>query len=71
MYSYQPPVRRVAIGFAAVVMSALTIGVMVVLPSEIESESETGAVIATLLRGLEHPVKALHELQSSTSRKAG
>jgi hypothetical protein len=46
MNSYQPPAHRMAFGFAAVAMTALTIAVMVVLPARMESGSEANAMLA-------------------------
>ena len=46
MIEYTPPVPRIGFGVAAVVMSAITFGLMVVLPSALEQESSTLALRA-------------------------
>ena len=45
MNRYEPPFPRVAFGFAAVAMTAITIGVLVVLPSKMEPESQEFALL--------------------------
>jgi hypothetical protein len=46
MNRYEFPMPRAALGFAALAMSALTIGVLVVLPSRMESDSQAYALFA-------------------------
>ena len=46
MIHYNPPVPRVRFGMAAVVMSAVTFGLMVALPSGLEAQSSTLAMRA-------------------------
>jgi hypothetical protein len=46
MNRYESPAPRVAIGFAAVAMAALTMGAMVVLPSRMESDVSPDSVVA-------------------------
>jgi hypothetical protein len=46
LIEYNPPVPRVGFGVAAVVMSAITFSLMVVLPSALEQESSTLALRA-------------------------
>ena len=46
MNRYEFPTPRVAFGFAALAMSALTIGVLVILPSRMESDSQAYALFA-------------------------
>ena len=46
MNRYEFPTPRVAFGFAALAMTALTIGVLVVLPSRMESNSQAYALFA-------------------------
>lgn len=43
---YDPPVPRIGFGVAAVIMSALTMGLMVVLPSALEQEGSALAMRA-------------------------
>ena len=43
MYRYQPSTPRAAIGLAALAMTVLTIGIAVVLPSEMQSGGENVA----------------------------
>lgn len=47
MNRYQPDEPRLALGLAAVIMSALTIGLLVVLPSKMEPDSQAFAMLAT------------------------
>ena len=44
MIQYHPPVPRIGFGIAAVIMSALTFSLMVVLPSALEEQSSTLAL---------------------------
>ena len=46
MKQYESPQPRVACGIAALFMTAATIGLMVVLPSKIEADSQAFAMIA-------------------------
>ncbi len=46
MNTYKFPMPRAAFAFAALAMSALTIGVLVVLPSRMESNSQAYALFA-------------------------
>ena len=46
MIQYNPPVRRIGFGVAAVVMSAITFCLMVVLPSSLAQEGSTLALRA-------------------------
>jgi hypothetical protein len=46
MNTYKFPMPRAAFAFAALAMSTLTIGVLVVLPSRMESDSQTYALFA-------------------------
>jgi hypothetical protein len=46
MQSYQFPAPRLTFAFAAAAMTALTIGVLVVLPSQMESGSQAYAMLA-------------------------
>jgi hypothetical protein len=46
MNTYKFPMPRAAFAFAALAMSALTIGVLVVLPSRMESDSQAYALFA-------------------------
>ena len=45
MNRYEPPFPRVTFGFAAVAMTAITIGVLVVLPSKMEPDSQAFALL--------------------------
>ena len=47
MNRYDPARPRIAFGFAALAMSAITIGVLVVLPSQMEPDSQAFAQLAT------------------------
>ena len=47
MNCYQPDEPRLALALAAMIMSALTIGLLVVLPSKMEPDSQAFAMIAT------------------------
>jgi hypothetical protein len=47
MNSYQPPTHRMAFGFAAAAMTAVTIAVMVVLPARLEIDSGANVVLAS------------------------
>jgi len=47
MYSHEPSTLRVAFGAAAVAMSVITLGVMVVMPARISSDSPESRVLAT------------------------
>jgi hypothetical protein len=40
MNNYHPDLPRVACGFAAVIMTAITLGMLVVLPSTVEPASQ-------------------------------
>jgi hypothetical protein len=46
MIRYAPPQPRVALGFAAVLMTALTLGGLVVLPAQLDAESATFGIVA-------------------------
>jgi hypothetical protein len=46
MQSYEFPAPRLTFAFAAAAMTALTIGVFVVLPSQMESDSQAYAMLA-------------------------
>ena len=46
LIQYNPPVPRIGFGIAAFIMSAVTFGLMVVLPSGLEQQSFTLAVQA-------------------------
>jgi hypothetical protein len=46
MNRYQTPIPRVAFGLAAVAMTALTIGVTVVLPAKMDSNGDEPRVLA-------------------------
>ena len=46
MNRYEPPQPRVACGIAALLMTAATIGLMVVLPSKMEADSQAFAMLA-------------------------
>ena len=46
MQSYQFPTPRLTFAFAAAAMTAVTIGVLVVLPSQMESDSQAYAMLA-------------------------
>ena len=46
MIRFDPPVPRIGAGIAALAMSALTVGLMVVLPSEYEQDSHVLAARA-------------------------
>lgn len=46
MNRYEFPTPRVTFAFAALVMTALTIGVLVILPSRMESDSQAYALFA-------------------------
>jgi hypothetical protein len=52
MHRYQFPTPRIAFGFAAVAMTALTLGTLVVLPSRMESDSQTYGLLAASPRTL-------------------
>jgi len=45
MIRYEPPQPRVALGLAALMMSAFTLGGLVVLPSKVEADSPAFALI--------------------------
>jgi hypothetical protein len=45
MKRYEPTCPRVAFGFAAAIMTVLTIGVLVVLPSKMEPDSQAFALL--------------------------
>ncbi len=47
MNFYHPTGPRLAIGLAAMIMSAITISVLVVLPSKMEPDSQTFAMLAS------------------------
>jgi hypothetical protein len=68
MNSYQFPAPRKAFGLAAVVMTALTIGVLVVLPSRMESDSQAYAMLAASPYAVAPCVTALPESQASLSK---
>jgi hypothetical protein len=46
MIRYDPPRPRVALGAAALMMTAFTLGALVVLPSKVEADSETFGIVA-------------------------
>lgn len=46
MIRYDPPRPRVALGAAALMMTAFTLGGLVVLPSKVEADSETFGIVA-------------------------
>jgi hypothetical protein len=46
MSYYQPTQPRLASGLAAMFLSAITIGVLVILPSKMESDSQAYAMLA-------------------------
>ena len=48
MNSYDPAHPRFAIGLAAIIMSAITISVLVILPSKMEPESQAFSQLAAL-----------------------
>lgn len=50
MIQYDPPVPRIGLGVAAVIMSALTFSLMVALPSELEQQDVTLAARPELHR---------------------
>ena len=77
MNRYEPLIPRVAFGIAAVAMTAITIGVSVVMPASIDSDSREPRVLAALkvtapaaagvVTGSESiDVVAVHESGSST-----
>ena len=47
MNRYQPNEPRVALGLAAMIMSALTLSLLVVVPSKMEPDSQAFAMLAT------------------------
>ena len=55
MIRFDPPVPRIGAGIAALAMSALTISVMVVVPSELEQNSHVLAVRAEAQRAATDP----------------
>ena len=48
MIRYQPLIPRVAFGIAAVAMTAITIGVSVIMPAKMDSDSREPRVLAAL-----------------------
>ena len=48
MNRYEPSIPRVAFGIAAVAMTAITIGVSVVMPAKMDSDSREPRVLAAL-----------------------
>ena len=48
MNRYEPLIPRVAFGIAAVAMTAITIGVSVVMPAKMDSDSREPRVLAAL-----------------------
>jgi hypothetical protein len=59
---YDPPVPRIGFGIAALIMSAFTVSLMVVLPSELEQHSPALAVGAEAHRAaaVPRPAGAMH-----------
>ena len=55
MIRFDPPVPRIGAGIAALAMSALTVGVMVILPSELEQNSRVLAVRVEARRAAADP----------------
>jgi hypothetical protein len=47
MNRYQPNEPRLVLGLAAMIMSALTIGLLVVVPSKMEPDSQAFAMLTT------------------------
>jgi hypothetical protein len=45
MNRYEPTQHRIAFGFAAMIMAATTIGLLVVLPSKMEPDSQAFALL--------------------------
>ena len=50
MIRYEPTLPRASFGLAALILSVLTIGLMVVLPAELETDSEALALRAEARR---------------------
>ena len=48
MNRYEPTQPRIAFGFAAMIMAAITIGLLVVLPSKMEPESQEFAMLTAV-----------------------
>jgi hypothetical protein len=48
MNRYEPSIPRVAFGIAAITMTAITIGVSVVMPAKMDSDSREPRVLAAL-----------------------
>src|SRR5215472_7031807 len=46
MYLYEPSTPRVAVGFAAIALSALTISAFVLVPAQVEDGSAEAAILA-------------------------
>ncbi len=55
MNRFDPPVPRIGAGIAALAMSALTVGLMVILPSELEQDSHVLAARAAAHRAAADP----------------
>jgi hypothetical protein len=58
MKRYEPPCPRVAFGFAAMVMTAITIGALVVLPSKMEPDSRAFALMEAANSAATNPCAA-------------
>jgi hypothetical protein len=59
MKHYEPTCPRVASGFAAAIMTALTIGVLVVLPSKMEPDSRAFALLEASSSASANPCAAV------------
>jgi hypothetical protein len=59
MNRYEPTQPRIAFGFAAMVMAAITIGLLVVLPSKMEPESQEFAMLTAASAAATNPCAAI------------
>ena len=55
MNRYEPTQPRIAFGFAAMIMAAITIGLLVVLPSKMEPESQEFAMLSAASSAATNP----------------
>ena len=59
MNRYEPTCPRIALGLAAIIMSAITIGLLVVLPSKMEPESQEFTLLTVASSAATNPCAAL------------
>jgi len=70
MNSYKIRTPRIAIGFGATAMSALTIGALVVLPAQVEVGNSASASVAASRPAAEPSARALPEVSLSVRKAA-